>query len=78
MLATNFYCQVGIGTTDPSPAAMLEVSSTSDEGATYGGFMPPRVPDITARDLINPAAGDIGLLVFVETIGCLQMWSGTE
>ncbi len=78
MVVTNFYCQVGIGTTTPSPASMLEVSSTSDEGATYGGFMPPRVPDITARDLIDPEVEDIGLMVFIQNIGCLQIWDGNN
>lgn len=39
--------------------------------------MPPRVPDVAARDGINPSHLDFGLLVFVESNGCLQMWSGT-
>lgn len=73
----NIYGQVGIGTTSPSSASMLEVSSTSDAGTTYKGFMPPRVPNVVARSLISPSASDVGLLVFVESSGCLQMWSGT-
>lgn len=77
-ITPNFYSQVGIGTTTPSPASMLEVSSTSDEGDTYGGFMPPRVPDNDARDLIAPSPMDVGLLVFVESSGCLQIWNGSE
>ncbi len=76
--ASNFYCQVGIGTTTPSSAAMLEVSSTSDAGTTYKGFMPPRVPNNTARNAINPSTNDIGMLVFVESTKCLQLWIGTE
>lgn len=78
LLAANSYGQVGIGTTNPSPKSMLEVSSTSDEGETYRGLMPPRVPNNTARNAINPEASDMGLLVFVESTQCLQMWSGTE
>ncbi|MDN3723506.1 hypothetical protein QRD02_03855 [Aequorivita sp. SDUM287046] len=78
--ATNFYCQVGIGTTTPSPASMLEVSSTSDGGTTYKGFMPPRVPSIAAREAINPGYADFGLMVFVmdlpNNLGLLQIWDG--
>lgn len=78
--ANNFYAQVGIGTTDPSPAAMLEVSSQSNGTGDYKGFMPPRVPNIAARDAIAPTASDYGLLVFVENTGaatsCLQLWIG--
>lgn len=76
-ISINLYGQVGIGTTTPSPAAMLEVSSTSDAGTTYKGMMPPRVPNVDARNLISPTADDVGLLVFVESNSCLQMWSGT-
>lgn len=75
-ITANLYGQVGIGTTTPSPAAMLEVSSTSD-GLTYAGFMPPRVPDIAARDAINANSTDVGLLVYIETNGCLQVWNGS-
>lgn len=70
------YSQVGIGTTTPSAASMLEVSSTSD-GVSFGGFMPPRVPDVGARDNINPSTSDVGLLVFTEDLNCLQMWNGS-
>ena len=66
LTAINVYSQVGIGTTTPSPAAMLEVSSTSDAGITYRGLMPPRVPNEDKRDEIGATAFDIGLLVFVE------------
>ncbi|QAA80658.1 hypothetical protein EI546_02460 [Aequorivita sp. H23M31] len=76
-ITPNFYSQVGIGITTPSPASMLEVSSTSDEGDTYAGFMPPRVPDILARDAILASTTDVGLLVYVENLGCLQLWNGS-
>lgn len=70
--------QVGIGTTSPSPKAMLEINSTSDGGSTYRGFMPPRVPTNTERDAINPGFLDVGLLVFVLQTGCLQIWDGNS
>ncbi len=78
LFGANFYGQVGIGTINPSPASMLEVSSTSDGGLTYKGLMPPRVPNVSARNAINPVVADMGLLIFVESTKCLQIWSGTE
>lgn len=74
----NVFGQVGIGTVNPTNSSMLEVSSTSDGGLTYKGFMPPRVPTSSARDAINPTTGDSGLFIFVESIGCLQIWNGTN
>ncbi len=70
------FSQVGIGTINPSAASMLEVSSTSDGGLTFKGLMPPRVPTVSERDAINATANDVGLLVFVQSIGCFQMWNG--
>ncbi len=74
------YGQVGIGTTTPSPASMLEVSPTSDGGSSFRGFMPP-VMTIAQRNLINTSTTDAGLLVFindsVEGIQCLQFFTGT-
>lgn len=76
----NLYGQVGIGTVNPTNSSMLEVSSTSDGGNTYKGFMPPRVPNIPSRNAIIPNISDAGLLVFVMNNGngqsCLQIWDG--
>ncbi len=72
------YAQVGIGTTSPTSTSMLEISSTSDGGATYKGFMPPRVPTILNRNAINPTVADEGLIVFVEENECLQIWNGSS
>jgi hypothetical protein len=71
------YAQVGIGTTTPAGSSMLEISSTSDGGVTYKGFMPPRVPTISNRNSINPSVADEGLIVFVEETECLQIWNGS-
>jgi len=68
--------QVGIGTTTPSDAAMLEISG-GDASAGFKGLMPPRVPTNGERDAIAPTATDTGLLVFVESTGCLNIWNGT-
>lgn len=78
ILANTGYSQVGIGTTNPSSKSMLDVSSTSDNGATYKGFMPPRVPDLAARNSINPGLSDAGLIVYVEDTQKLQIWSGAS
>ena len=74
---TMSYAQVGIGTTNPSASSMLEVSGTINGGATYKGFMPPRVPTVTDRNTITPTVSDIGLLIFLQSTNCLQMWNGS-
>ena len=76
-ISSTVFSQVGIGTTTPAESSMLEVSSQTEGTGPYKGFMPPRVPDVAARDGINPSSSDFGLLVFIEGNGCLQMWSGT-
>ncbi|QNJ98794.1 hypothetical protein [Constantimarinum furrinae] len=70
------FSQVGVGTTSPSASAMLEISSSSDGGLTYKGVMPPRVPNVSARNAIGPLPADTGLLVFVESLNCYQIWNG--
>ena len=70
------FSQVGIGTVTPSPRSALEISSTSDGGITYKGFIPPRVSNISQRNTISPGFSDVGMLIFVESIGCLQIWDG--
>ncbi len=78
-LVGSSYAQVGIGTTTPSAAAMLEVSPTTN-GFTYRGLMPP-VMTVSQRDLINVTSADVGLLVFINDsvtgIQCLQFYTGT-
>ncbi|KKL07558.1 hypothetical protein LCGC14_2584830 [marine sediment metagenome] len=77
--ALTASAQVGIGTTEPSGAAMLEVSSSSND-VDYKGFMPPRV-SLEQRNLIKPKTRDIGLVVFVNdpsnAMQCLQVWNGS-
>lgn len=77
-LATTLYSQVGIGTTDPSQAAMLEISSQTNGTGNYKGLMPPRVPNVAARDQIPATVDDDGLMVYVKDIGCVQMWDGSS
>ncbi len=77
LCGSHAHAQVGIGTTTPAASSMLEISSTSDGGTTYKGFMPPRVPTTVERDAISPSATDVGLTVYVTDRECLQMWNGT-
>ncbi len=70
------YSQVGIGTINPSNAAMFEINGISNGGTKFGGFMPPRVPTQVQRDAIPAASTDIGLLVFVEDTATYQIWNG--
>lgn len=78
LMSSLAFSQVGIGTTEPAASSMLEVSSQTEGVGPYKGFMPPRVPDIASRNMINPSSSDFGLLVFIESNGCLQMWSGSD
>ncbi len=70
------YSQVGIGTTNPSNASMLEISGTSSNGSRFGGLMPPRVSSQIQRDAIPVTSSDIGLLVFVQDTATFQIWNG--
>ena len=69
------FSQVGIGTTSPSHAAMLDISSSSN-GTLFKGLMPPRVVSQVERDAINATSIDFGLLVFVEATGTFEIWNG--
>jgi hypothetical protein len=68
--------QVGINTSSPSPASVLDISATNDN-VVFGGLLPPRVATIAVRNSINPTLNDIGLMLFVESVACLQIWNGT-
>ncbi|WGK64772.1 hypothetical protein [Croceiramulus getboli] len=75
--------QVGIGTTAPSDAAILDVRSSSD-GIAYRGFLPPRATTQMALDDIAARAtpDDIGLLIFhndmISGQQCLKVWNGAN
>lgn len=71
------YSQVGIGTTSPSEASMLEISGVTT-GGIYKGMLPPRVATTANQLSISPTAADIGLMVFVEETSCLDFWNGTN
>ncbi|MGB0869000.1 MAG: hypothetical protein ACPGSD_05345 [Flavobacteriales bacterium] len=67
-LLTNLTCfsQVGIGTSEVDPSAILEVKSNSK------GFIPPRLADPFVID-----APQTGLTIYNTTERCIQMNTGT-
>lgn len=80
----NLFCciyiseaQVGINTSTPSNAAVLELNSYYS-ATKYGGFMPPRVTE-AQRNLIPVTAADDGLIAYVSFPNgdrCLQLYDG--
>lgn len=79
-LLFNFktFSQVGIGTEEPSEKARLEIQGWNEDEGVYRGFLPPRVPSNTERDLIDPDASDNGLMVYVNDSKCIEIWDGSS
>jgi hypothetical protein len=77
-LTLSFQAQVGINTTSPSPASVLDVSSTNDN-LNYGGFIPPRV-NLIQRSLIPVTSNDDGMVIYLidGTNRCIQLYDGVE
>jgi len=71
------FPQVGINTTTPSDASVIDIQS-SNNGTNFGGMLPPRVT-LAERDLIPVTAADEGMLVYVinPPNSQLQIWDGT-
>ena len=76
LLCFGVQAQVGINTTTPSEATVLEVASTRNN-TDYGGFMPPRV-SAAQRDAIPVTTADDGLLIFLQegSERCVQIYDG--
>ncbi len=76
--STLMFSQVGINTTTPSPASVLDINSSSD-GVNYGGFMIPRV-SLLERNAIPVTAADDGLMVFLieGNTRCIQIYNGVD
>ncbi len=72
------FSQVGINTTNPSPASVLDIESSTDN-INFGGFLPPRV-SLTERNSIPVSASADGLMVFLieGTTRCIQIYDGVE
>ena len=71
--------QVGINTTNPSSASVLDINSSTDN-INFGGLMPPVILSLADRNAISPGISDIGLLIFLSDAGnsnfCFQIWNG--
>ncbi len=76
LLTSTMIGQVGINTTNPSPASVLDVASSSD-GVNFGGWMAPRV-SLTERNSIPVNSTDDGLMIFLSdgNTRCIQIWDG--
>lgn len=72
----SLSAQVGIGTENPSPRSSLDVRSQINGVGDFYGFMPPRIPDENARDLMAPLPEDEGLLIYVVSTETLEIWNG--
>jgi hypothetical protein len=65
----NNGASIGIGTTNPSASAKLEIASTTQ------GFLPPRMTTAQRNAISSPLAG---LTIYNTTVNCLQWWNGTH
>lgn len=71
------HAQVGINTTSPSSAAVLDLNSNM--GSSYGGFLPPRMT-VAQRDAMTLTSAEDGMMAYVTfTTGerCLQLYNGS-
>ena len=69
---TISYAQVGIGTTNPNNAAVLDITSTDK------GLLPPRVTKANRDNIINPPAGLMLWCLDCGSDGEMQVYNGTE
>jgi len=80
LLQPIVHAQVGINTTNPSSASVLDVNSSND-GINFGGLKPPIIASLADRNSIQPGISDIGLLIFlsdaVNSNFCFQIWNGS-
>lgn len=60
---------IGIGTNNPHPSAVLDVTATNK------GFLPPRMTFEQRNAIVSPAAG---LTLFNITSNCLETWDGFQ
>ncbi|MGB1295732.1 MAG: hypothetical protein ACPG6V_09645 [Flavobacteriales bacterium] len=66
------FCQIGIGTINPHPSAIVEIKSTNK------GFLPPRLMDFEMEQIENPSPA---LMVYCKNCcgeGTICVFDGTE
>ena len=78
MASLSLHAQVGINTTSPSNASVLDVNSEINS-TTFGGFMPPKVT-LAERAMITPGTAEDGMLIFLQdgTTRCIQLWNAVD
>lgn len=75
-ITAHSFAQVGIGTINPSDNSALDVRSQVNGLGIHRGILLPRVPTPIARDQIATVQSDKGLMVFVLSTGCLEIYNG--
>jgi uncharacterized protein (TIGR02145 family) len=65
--------QIGIGTTEPDPSAVLDVSAEELPANAKKGFLPPRLTTDQRDAIASPAEG---LTIFNTDNGCLEFYNG--
>lgn len=62
------FSQVGIGTANPAPGSILDITSTDK------GFLPPRLTTVQRDGIVTKPTG---LTIYNSTENCLEYWNGT-
>jgi len=73
-LHTLAFSQIGIGTQNPNPSALLELNVSSYPANGKKGFLPPRM---TADERMGIASPAEGLVVYNTTENCINFFNGT-
>jgi uncharacterized protein (TIGR02145 family) len=71
---SQMNAQIGIGTTEPDPSAVLDVSAEELPANAKKGFLPPRLTTDQRDDIASPAEG---LTIYNIDNGCLEFYNGT-
>jgi hypothetical protein len=71
---SQMNAQIGIGTTEPDPTAVLDVSAEELPANAKKGFLPPRLTTDQRDDIASPGEG---LTIYNIDNGCLEFYNGT-
>jgi uncharacterized protein (TIGR02145 family) len=67
--------QIGIGTTEPDPTAVLDVSAEELPSNAKKGFLPPRLTTAERDAIASPAEG---LTIYNTDNKCLETWNAAS
>jgi len=68
LITCSVQSQIGMGTPNPDPSAVLELASTQK------GFLPPRLTTLERDAIVHPP---VGLTIFNTIKNCLEWYSAT-